>query len=195
MSQQEFAPREQRQEGEAGAYTQQSFYRSNKGKGGDLPKNDHPSTFEEFVPPYRYQAQDGPSRRATKADRRQQEQRTRRGLSPDGDALENGYHPERQAHVYQVPPWARPQHNNRGVLRWVIGIFILILLIKPILMLLGFLFVALAGITIIALIIPLLIFLFLFIMFFVLAIVIFFMFVRRSRNRTWRRGPWITWVK
>jgi hypothetical protein len=131
-------------------------------RSGNMPKDEHPSTFEETIPPHSYRAQDrvthntpdprsGAHFHETNAHERQSR---RRRFSPDGDALENGYQPYRQQQrVYtQVPPWARPQqHKNRHVLRWIVMLILAIILIKPLLILIGGLF--LAGLTLLGFII------------------------------------------
>lgn len=202
MSQQEFVPREggQARKESEGTYPskQQAAYQSKK-RSGDMPKNDHPSTFESFIPPYGYSAQDARARAQARGaaqqsyQTKQEQVRQRRGFSPDGDALENGYHPERQTHTRQVPPWARPQQNGKSVVGLFIGLALLIIFIKPIITLVGFLFAALAGIAFIALFIPLLIMLFLFLLFSIIGFTLFFLI--RSQRTRFRRGPWITWMR
>lgn len=131
-------------------------------RSSNMPKDEHPSTFEETIPPYSYRAQDRVTRNTP--DPRsgahfhetnvQERQARRRRFSPDGDALENGYQPYRQQQrVYnQVPPWARPQqHKNRHVLRWIVLLILAIVLIKPLLILIGGLFIA--GLTLLGFII------------------------------------------
>lgn len=147
MSQQQFVPEPQdesttgAQENEA---VQQHLYKS---RNSNMPKEEHPSTFEETIPPYSYRAQDrvaqNPADPAHSAHfhetnaRARQERRQR--FSPDGDALENGYRPYQQQQRYaQVPPWARPQpQRNSRVLRWIITIAMVIIFIKPLLILIG----------------------------------------------------------
>jgi uncharacterized Tic20 family protein len=46
----------------------------------------------------------------------------------------------------QVPPWARPQRNKKGVLHWIVLIILGLLLIKPVLILAG---IILAGVGIV----------------------------------------------
>ena len=127
-------------------------YKSARSK--NMPKDEHPSTFEETIPPHSYRAQDrvtqntpdplsGAHFHETNAHERQSR---RRRFSPDGDALENGYQPYRQQQqrVYnQVPPWARPQqHRSRRVLRWIVLFVLALVLIKPFLILMGGLLLA-----------------------------------------------------
>ncbi len=145
----------------------QQLYKSAKSKSGDVPKDEHPSTFEASIPPYSYRAQDttyahnsaDPAYNAHphEMDTRARQYR-RRHFSPDGDALENGYRPyQRQERMqYQVPSWARPQqHNGPHVLRWLVLIVLGIVLIKPLLVIIGALF--LAGLLAFIILIPLII--------------------------------------
>ncbi len=111
--------------------------RSNKAKTSEMPKNDHPATFEQSIPPYAYPAQDGVNARAQwsegepQATNRQQARQTQRGnqrFSPDGDALEHGYRPYRQYNYnggHGVPLWARPR---RGIGSKPVRLLVLILL-------------------------------------------------------------------
>src|SRR2546430_5461123 len=77
--------------------------RPNKAKTSEMPKNDHPATFEQSIPPYAYPAQDGISAQEHHKQRRTNEQYARptrnmsgnQRFSPDGDALEHGYRPYR----------------------------------------------------------------------------------------------------
>jgi hypothetical protein len=136
-------------------------------KSGNVPKDEHPSTFEATIPPYSYRAQDAASRRAYdpahtahphETDERARRDRRRR-FSPDGDALENGYRPYQQQQMYhQVPSWARPQqHNGPHVLRWIVLIVLGIILVKPLLILMGALFLAGLGMLAFIILVPLIV--------------------------------------
>jgi hypothetical protein len=131
-------------------------------RSGNMPKDEHPSTFEETIPPYSYRAQDrvaqntpDPANTAHfyETNARERQSRRRR-FSPDGDALENGYQPYRQQQRVhsQVPSWARPQQRrNARFLRWIIVLILAIIFIKPLVVLIGGLF--LAGLTVLGFII------------------------------------------
>ena len=161
MSQQEFAP--QQSAGDEEIYTQP--YKASQRNSSEL-KEEHPSTFEESIPPHSYRAQDSASQRsydpAYTAHPHETDMRARRSrrwrFSPDGDALENGYRPyqQRQRMYYQPPMWARPQqHSGLRLLRWLALVVLAILLIKPLLILLGALFLAGLGILALIILIPL----------------------------------------
>lgn len=89
--------------------------RSSKAKTTEMPKNDHPTTFEQSIPPYAYPAQDNVRARE---QREQQQASARQGpamradqhFSPDGDAMEHGYRPFNRYNNsgYHAPTWARP---------------------------------------------------------------------------------------
>jgi hypothetical protein len=129
-----------------------------------MPKEEHPSTFEEIIPPYSYRAQDRVTRNTPdsasgahfhETNARERQSRRRR-FSPDGDALENGYRPYQQQQYSQVPPWARPQQHSH-FLRWLILIGLAIVLIKPLLVLIGALFFAGMAILAFIILIPLIV--------------------------------------
>jgi len=159
MSQQEFEPQqnerpynsnvqENNQESEARPY-----YWSTKPNTGNTPKNEHPANFEDSltdvppIPPYSYQAQDRPAQgtqNTTNTPPQQSQQwQQRPRFSPDGDAFEQGYQPY-GSYNRQAPPWARPQ-RNRGVGRIIFFIVLGFLFLKPLLLLVGGLFI-IAGI-------------------------------------------------
>ncbi len=163
MSQQQLVPEPQDGSSSSSQGNEEIYKRPYKSaRSSNMPKDEHPSTFEETIPPYSYRAQDRvtqntpePANRAhfyeTNASERQSR---RRRFSPDGDALENGYQPYRQQQRMrsQVPSWARPQqHKNRHLLRWIILLVLVIVFIKPLIILIGGLF--LAGLTVIGFII------------------------------------------
>lgn len=153
-------------------YSRRSGYRVGKQKSKAVPKEEPPSTFEESLPPYAYQAQDSqpsasserPQNTAEQAHRDQRRQQSRQRFSPDGDALEHGYRPYSQYNsrsenyrAYQRPPWLRPQRTTmRAVLRWVVIVIVALALIKFIpLLIIGI--VALVGIAALAILLPILI--------------------------------------
>ena len=163
MSQQQLVP-EPQDESANGSQDNEGInrhlYKSTHARSSGMPKEEHPSTFEETIPPYSYHAQDrvaqNPADPAHSAHfhetNARQRQARRRRFSPDGDALENGYRPYQQQKYSQVPPWARPQpQRNSHVLRWLVLIILAFLLIKPLLALIGGLF--LTGLTVLGLII------------------------------------------
>ncbi len=150
MSQQEFVPQSQ---GKSEQYLEEEeenygqTYRVEKSKTSDMPKSEHPSTYEDSVPPYSYRAQDSvadtqsPIQRERPASRQRQQQQ----FSPDGDAFESSYQPYRSQQQQQVPPWARPQRNNKPILRWVVLILLGLALIKFILPIIAFVGIVLVG--------------------------------------------------
>jgi hypothetical protein len=114
--------------------------RSNKAKASEMPKNDHPATFEQSIPPYAYPAQDGVNARLRQAQEGEQQRAStqqarqtqsmygNQRFSPDGDAMEHGYRPYKQYNYGSgrgVPLWARPQ---RGIGNKPVRLLVLILL-------------------------------------------------------------------
>ncbi|HTK09726.1 MAG TPA: hypothetical protein VL485_21320 [Ktedonobacteraceae bacterium] len=158
MSQQEFFPSPQSSQadelGDAEISIQRPRSWSNQDKTGDVTKNEHPSAYEEELPPYSYPAQNHRTvnkEREESADKQETRQRAQQHFSPDGDAMEYGYRPR------QAPPWARPQpQRKRHVLSWVLMIILIILLIKMIPLLAAIIF-ALLGIGLFLVLLPILI--------------------------------------
>jgi hypothetical protein len=164
--------------------------RSNQNKTGDVTKSEHPSTYEEEVPPYSYPAQDRPSAGTT--DRTSEETEGRytnkranqqQRFGPDGDAMENGYRP------WQGPPWTRSQTRRKyPIVRLVVAIILIIGIIKllPIIMAVV---LALFGIGFFFLILPLFI-----VLIFVVAFGVLVLFVLSRMGipvtRTFRRQRW-----
>lgn len=196
MRQQEFFSEEQEPRGSQ--IQAEPYYWSTrpKSKSGNVPKNEHPSTYEESMPPYSYQAQDSTpytsqqKKSAYRANTRQQ----RSHWDSDGDAFEHGYHPYSAYNVqWQVPAWARPQHNNKNILSTVIFVVLGLLLIVPLLKVMVFLLAGIGilfGVALFAIVLLLITLAFLAVFvpiaFLVLAAV-------RGRVRPWRRRalrPW-----
>jgi hypothetical protein len=154
MSQQQLVPEPQDQDVSRPSYRLRARQRA-----GDEPKEEHPATFEETVPPYSYPAQDRVTYKEEKA-RQQSRARQHQLHEDDGDAFEMGYRPYRQyrqSSYRQAPPWARPQrHKGIHVWRWLI-VAILILLAIKILPLIVLGIVALLGLLTFAILLPLII--------------------------------------
>lgn len=159
MSQQELVPEPQDHEQQA-AYDQAvgepAYYARPLKRGG--PKEEHPATFEESIPPYSYPAQDrvgytGAQERQTRQQTQQQGSRTT-NFEPDGDALEAGYRPYQRFSQWQIPPWARPQrHKRSNAMRWLVAAVLILLMIK----LLPLLLLGILGITVFLVLLPFLI--------------------------------------
>ena len=166
MSQQEFAHEPQGQSEQSSEREEiyaQPYYWSTKPKSGGILKDEHPSTFEESIPPYSYPAQDSAGYRQQRDNivdsEPAQKQRQQQQFSPDGDAFEQGYRPYAQYNRWrQVPPWAQPQrHQGRRILRVIVLIILGLILIKPLLALIGILLVGAVGIALFAILIALLV--------------------------------------
>lgn len=211
MSQQMMFPESEGQSSQQDAEQYKPYYwsstplNSKSNKTGDMPKNEHPSTFEETIPPYSYPAQGmaiPPSQTYTASGKQtgqaQQRHAKRQQFSPDGDAFEYGYRPYQNRASYnyaaqQVPPWARPQRHNGSGLRWLVLIVLGAVFLHPLLWLVGHLLAALGiliGVTIFALLLPLIFVLVLagFAAMFVLGTLSVLGF--GARRRRYRGGPW-----
>jgi hypothetical protein len=201
MSQQELVP--EPQSGQSQDHDEQHTWpwqRPKKRQHSDLLKEEHPSTFEESIPPHGYQAQDGaaypqraaPVERAESMHRRQQ-------FSPDGDAFEYGYRPYRQqAPAQQVPPWARPQrHRGRGIVFWIAAIALALILVKALPLLLA-LIAGLIGLVAFAILLPIFIILVILavlaiiamVVLLVLGVPVFGWLISRSNRRRGRPRRW-----
>jgi hypothetical protein len=146
MEQQEFMPPtgshgQQSQKGSPDK-KRQSKARSHQSGPTDMPKYEHPSTFEASIPPippYSYRAQETQQQarqQASSTQSRRYEQRTQtRGDDPD--AFENGYRPhgpytqhttQQQTFRFRVPqspfPWLRQQSRTRN--RTLLIVFIVL---------------------------------------------------------------------
>ncbi len=80
------------------------------------PRDEPPSTLDEPMVQHDYAdnatARDYASPAASSSGEQYQGQRAQRRFEPDGDALEHGYRPYRNAGARsQIPPWARPQQQ------------------------------------------------------------------------------------
>src|ERR1700737_3472937 len=132
MSQQEFLPPEQEplKQDASEEIDVRPYYWSTSPKSGNLPKNEHPSTFEDSIPPYSYAAQDAlpppqeqqqEQEKATYYSSGQGKQSQQQQAGPQRSTFQYGYRPYTNYNTQsQVPPWARPQRHNRRVFRWVI---------------------------------------------------------------------------
>jgi hypothetical protein len=130
MSQQEFFPSSQSSKadelGDAEIAIQRPRSWSNRDKTGDITKNEHPSAYEEELPPYSYPAQD--RRSASKesegsGSRNTHRENTQQRFSADGDAMEHGYRP------WQASSWAQARRRPR-IVRWVMAVLLIVLMIK-----------------------------------------------------------------
>jgi hypothetical protein len=171
MSQQEFQAQSQEEKQNQAALNEdrkntsrtQSYYRSRKNRTGAMPKSEHPSTFNEMVPPYSYQAQDGSNANRQQeqpaASKRQEQRARRQDFSPDGDAFETGYRPyARRATQNYAPLWARPQrHSGRTILFALLAILLIPLVFKLLVLLLSLLAFFFVGFLFLGLILALIV--------------------------------------
>ncbi len=191
MSQQEFVSRPQGEDAlnDEEGYNPQHPYNWSPNKTGG-PRDEPPSSYDEPMIQRGYRAQD------YRADSRGQEdtrgrrwggqQQAQRGqIGPDGDAFERGYRMSQGGNAGQgVPPWARPQPRQKGLVRALVLIVLGLMLIGPILHLLGGVLLFLIGAMFLALLVA---------GFVLMAVGILFIFRLSSRRRSsfppWR-GRW-----
>lgn len=146
MSQQEFVPQSQHLLHDDEIYHPQHPYNwSEKPNKEAAPRDEPPSSYDEPMMQRGYQAQE-------QIARTQQQQ-----FSPDGDAYEQKYRIHNQYNSY-LPLWAKPQPRKKNIARLLLLTVLIVLLMKPALLLIGFLLVAIAGfigIAFVALVLPL----------------------------------------
>lgn len=97
-----------------------------RSKATDLPKSDHPSTFEDSLPPYSYPAQDQTMfTRQSYAEQstqwQQRDARTSRNTFASRYQSYSQYNPPQQ-----VPSWAQSSENTVDISKWI-GILLLVI--------------------------------------------------------------------
>lgn len=170
-------------------YTHQPYYWSTKQTRGAGPKDEHPSTFEDSIPPYSYQEQEnGPS---------QQSERVVNADSPEREQAQRDRSRTQYQAYWQVPSWARPQrHQGNKVLRWLVLAILAVVLIKPIIVLVTIILGAIGlavGVALFAILLPIFILLVILLAFVVIALIFLAILgipIRRGRfrmrPRSWR---------
>jgi hypothetical protein len=125
---------------------------------------------------------------AYKAQVQSQKQEQQR-FSPDGDAFEQQYRPyiSYNRSQWSVPPWARPQKQNKRWSRMVLFVIVALLLIKPLLVLF-----AIFGALVLAVVIPLVIMAFMLIIPFGLILLVSLPYIL-ARGRTSQPFPQGRW--
>ena len=125
----------------------QPYSKRQRSRTSDLPKTDHPSTFEDSLPPYSYPAQDQtifmqqPSPEQN-AQRQQQEQN--RECDPAREIPTNAYQSYSQYNgQQQTPSWAQSQEHTINSSKWIgTLLLVLVLLVSiPVLCSIGTIFV------------------------------------------------------
>lgn len=93
-----------------------------RGRTDEGPKSEHPSTYDESIPPLSYHAQDHGQAFSSSSSPKvgaNPKESPRVGASPsptEADGLKMKYSPYSQyTGGWQVPSWARPQRNNFGI--------------------------------------------------------------------------------
>lgn len=88
------------------------------GKGGthEGPKSEHPSTYEESIPPLSYHAQDYKQASSSPSRKAEASPGSAHKASPEAGTPKMAQRPYRHPYTgsWQVPSWARPQQNNFG---------------------------------------------------------------------------------
>jgi hypothetical protein len=117
--------------------------RPHRPKMTDLPKSDHPATFEDSLPLYSYPAQDQPM--LTQQSNAEQSGRWQQQTQVQDSRIARGaYQPYSQYNApNQVPRWTQPQNNSMDTSKWIGLVFLaLVVLVSiPMLCSLGTVFV------------------------------------------------------
>jgi len=147
MSQQELMPEPRSSQSSQESYKAQSQGRqswsgaeidgqpynwSRRSKNSELPKSDHPSTFEDSLPPYSYPAQDQAmlTRESNPEPNTQRQQQARTHDASTGRGISTGtYQPYSQYNPQQqIPWWTQPQENTTDNSKWI-GLLLLALVL------------------------------------------------------------------
>jgi hypothetical protein len=104
-----------------------------KGRRHGGPKSEHPSTYDESIPPLSYHAQDQRQTSSSSPPQARVSLEATHKTSPDGTTPQTAYRPYSQyTGSWQVPPWARPQQNNFEALQFFVW-FIIAIALMPVL--------------------------------------------------------------
>ena len=102
-----------------------------KGRAHEGPKSEHPSTYDEFIPPLSYRAQD--QRQASSSPKAETRPAATHSTSSRADDLKMAHRSYNQyTRDWQVPSWAKPQQNNSGA-AWFFVLVVLGVLAFPVL--------------------------------------------------------------
>jgi hypothetical protein len=163
MSQQELMPEPQSSRSSQESYNAQSqgkqswssaevniqpYSRTRRSRTSDLPKSDHPATFEESLPPYSYPAQDQTMfRQQSKPEQntRWQQQARNRDAGTSKETPTGAYQSYSQYNPQQQAPWwAQSQENTMDTSKWIgLLLLVLVLLVSiPVLCSIGTVFVS-----------------------------------------------------
>ena len=159
MSQQELMPepqspkssqklyKVQNQDKQSGTETYAQSYSKPQQSRGDLPKTDHPSTFEDSLPPYSYPAQDQimfMQQPSPEQNTQWQHQEQTREYGPTREIPTNAYQSYSQYNgQQQTPSRVQPQEHTINSSKWI-GMFLLVLVLLasiPVLCSIGTIFV------------------------------------------------------
>ena len=88
-----------------------------KGRTHEGPKSEHPSTYDESIPPLSYHAQDQVQTSSSSSPQAGASPGATHKTSPQANAPKMAHRPYSQyTGSWQVPSWARPQQNNAGTI-------------------------------------------------------------------------------
>jgi hypothetical protein len=110
----------------------QSYSKPQRSRTSDLPKTDHPSTFEDSLPPYTYPAQDQTmfmQQPSPEQNTQWQQQERTREYGPTREIPTNAYQSYSQYNgQQQTPSWAQSQEHTINSSKWI-GTLLLILVL------------------------------------------------------------------
>lgn len=93
----------------------------------DLPKSDHPATFEDSLPPYSYPAQD--QTMLTQESNPEQSTQWQQQARDAKTATTGAYQSYNQYNAHQQAPWwTQPQGNTTDTSKWI-GLVLLVLVV------------------------------------------------------------------
>jgi hypothetical protein len=157
MDQQEFVPESQGHSRPDQDEEQASTYYRKSGNG---PKEEHPSTFEDTVPPYVYRAQNS---RHSSSQEETQTRQTRQSLTDDAASgrgnRSNTWNQQQQARMHQRMRGARPGSDSKSrywknpIVRWAI-LILFVLALLHILPFVAMVILSVLGVLAVALLLP-----------------------------------------
>lgn len=185
MSQQEFVPefqKNQEQEKRTPGNTlfgRKPSFRPGKARTDGVPKNDHPSTFDESIPPHSYRA-----RESVSSSQRQvhDKERSRKPARMTSRWRSYTYYTGRK----QMPRWdvRSMKISKKSIWSWIITALLIFVLIKALPIIIGVV-TALLGILALIILIPIIVVLALLIAVAVMAILAY-IGITRHRRKMWR---------
>lgn len=192
MSQQQQMPepQDQRESDVTGQAREARYYARRSSKQANEPKEEHPATFEEEVPPYSYPAQD---RVTYTREESQQEERQSTGFAGHSSKQDQS-HSIPYSRIQQPFPVIRVRGSAGRKFFTILGLILLGILLIKVIPLLLVLVVGIIGVSLLVILLPVLIILGIVVGLAILALIVMAMLgipLHRSGSNVRRGRPWI----